>query len=221
MSDLQPETLKLLERMTGPAPSHPGTGEPIDLAKIDALALGDLWQAAHAIDLWGDRGPARSLAADTARAVLDLSKNMEPAFRGSVCRDHLDRIASKAEKEAKDKKPETEPDYSAAFPLEKACFVLARCVDLSFEGLGPAAKRLLAVTRWRARPQIAVALARLAERTETTRVTWITRRGAAGIGPVARIADDRLSERAALASQPVTVTVSGPAVNSLTPVVIV
>ena len=45
-----------------------------------------------------------------------------------------------------------------------------------------------------------VALARLAESAEATRVTWVTRRGAAGVGPIALIADDRLSERKALAT---------------------
>jgi Domain of unknown function (DUF4132) len=171
MSDPHPETLKLLERMTGPPPSHPRfAGELIDLSNIDALALGDLWQTARAIKKW-DRGPVQTLAADTARAVLDLRKKMEPAFRGSVCRDHLDRIARSIEEEPKEeKKLEASLDSSARHDLQEACFALARCVDLSFDGLGPAAKRLLAVTRWHAMPQISVALARLVDAECTAQV---------------------------------------------------
>ncbi len=155
--DLHPETLKLLEWMTGPAPSHPHfTGKPIDPTQIDALALGDLWTVAHATERFDHHGPVQGLAATTARAILDLAREREPAFRGAACRDYLDFIAREAEAE-----PDKDSRILARFPWEKAGFALARCIDLSFPGLAAAAKRFLAATDWRAMPQLAVALARL------------------------------------------------------------
>ncbi len=41
---LHPETLRLLDRMLGPPPSHDRfAGPPIRWDQLDALALGDLW----------------------------------------------------------------------------------------------------------------------------------------------------------------------------------
>jgi Domain of unknown function (DUF4132) len=155
-SDLPPETIKLMDRMTGPPASHRRfVGEPIDLTQIDALALGDLWAlaretAAHA--------PTESLAAETARATLDRGRQIEPVFRGSACRDFLDLLAREAEKE-----PAKGFDHLARFAWHKACFALRRCIDLSFDGLGVAAKRFLAATNWRAMPHLAIALGRLVD----------------------------------------------------------
>jgi hypothetical protein len=155
--NLCPETVKLIDRMTGPKPSHPRfAGEPIDLTQIDALALGDLWTVAHSVKLWEDHRPVDSVAADTARAVVNLGRDIEPAFRGSACRDYLDLLAREAEEE-----PTKVSGFPSRFPWNKACFALARCIDLSFEGLAAAAKRFLAATDWRAMPHLAIALARL------------------------------------------------------------
>src|SRR5579883_2914422 len=86
-SDLSPEAIKLLNRMTGPPLSHPSfTGEPIDLAQIDPLSLGDLWTIAHATNRWENNRPIKSLAAETASSILKLGEKMEPAFRGAAAR---------------------------------------------------------------------------------------------------------------------------------------
>ena len=158
-SDLRPETIKLIDRMTGPAPSHRRfAGEPVDLTQIDALALGDLWAAVHATERWDDRRPVESLAADTARAILALARDMEPVFRGPACRDYLDLLARKAEEE-----PADVSGFASTAPWTEARFALARCIDLSFDGLGAAARRFLAATDWQAMPHLAVALARLVD----------------------------------------------------------
>lgn len=155
--DLDPEVIKLIDRMTGPAPSHRRfVGAPIDLAQIDALALGDLWAAAHATDLRGSHGPAKGLAAGTACVVLDLARKMEPVFRGSACLDYLDLLARKVE-------AAEGPGNPWSTELREPCFALARCIDLSFDGLGAAARRILAATDWQKEPHRALALARLAD----------------------------------------------------------
>ena len=156
-TDLRPEALELIRRMTGPPPSHRRfVGEPIDLNQLDAVDLGDLWAVASATQLWGPGGPVQSLAADTARAVLELKRDLEPAFRGSVCSDHLNRLAGEAEEQ-----PADVSRHSEASLWEKALFVISRCTDLSFDGLRAAAERFLAASDWMAMPHLAVALARL------------------------------------------------------------
>jgi hypothetical protein len=153
---VRPEALKLLRRMTDPPPGDQSfVDEPIDLSQLRAVDLGDVWAAAQATRLWEARGPIRSLAADTARAVLKLAEDLEPAFRGSACSDYLNDLAREAEEKA--------PDESQAAHLwQKSLFVVCRCIDLSFEGLGPAAERFVAATGWVAMPHLAIALARLA-----------------------------------------------------------
>ena len=156
-SALHPATLKLLDRMTGPPPSHSRfVGAPIDLAELDALALGDLWTAAHMV-LHGAGQPSPSLAEATARAVFNRGREVGIAFRGAACRDYLDFTTRQAE---------AVPDQSAfgalSFPWREARFALARCIELTFDGLGPAAARFLAATEWRAMPHLAVAMGRLA-----------------------------------------------------------
>jgi hypothetical protein len=155
--ELHPEVRRLLDRMTDPPPAHSRfVGAPIDLAGLDALALGDLWTVAHAV-LHGTGEPSHSLAEATAQAVLDRRREVAIAFRGAACRDYLDFVAHRAE---------SEPDKSAygamEYPWQEARFVLTRCVELTFDGLGPAAGRFLAATEWRVMPHLAVALGRLA-----------------------------------------------------------
>jgi hypothetical protein len=152
--DLHPETIKLLNRMTGAPPSDPRfVGEPIDLTQIDALALGDLWAVARSVN------SREGLAADTARTVRDLGEKMEPAFRGSACRDYLDLLTREAEKEM-----EKVSGSRAGFYWSGACFALARCIDLSFDGLASTAKRILtATTDWPPLPHLVIALARMVD----------------------------------------------------------
>ncbi|HLH12606.1 MAG TPA: DUF4132 domain-containing protein, partial [Methylovirgula sp.] len=158
-SDLSPEAIKLLNRMTGPPLSHPSfTGEPIDLAQIDPLSLGDLWTIAHATNRWENNRPIKSLAAETASSILKLGEKMEPAFRGAAARDYLDFLSDKLERE-----PARASGYVADFDWKEACFCLTRCIDLSFDGLGAAAKRFLAAADWQVMPHLAVALARLVD----------------------------------------------------------
>jgi len=67
--DIRPETIALINWMTGAAPINSSlAAEPIDLAWIDPLALGDLWTAAHETAVSGcasaaspcrQRGPRR------------------------------------------------------------------------------------------------------------------------------------------------------------------
>jgi hypothetical protein len=157
--DLGPEAETLIDRMTGAPPRHPHlVGKPIDLVAIDPLTLGDLWPIARAVALRRDDRPVQSLAADTARLVLYNREKPEPAFRGPACRDYLDLLAREAEAE-----PPNESKYNSDAPWERACFALRRCIDLSFEGLGLAARRFLAATDWRAMPHLAIALARLSD----------------------------------------------------------
>jgi hypothetical protein len=158
--DLHSQTIKLLNRMTSPPPSHPRfAGEPVDLAQLDALALGDLWAVAHAADRWENGRRVQSLAAETARAIIARGRQIEPAFRGPACRDYLDFLAQEAEE-----KPEEVSDFSSAiYSWRKACFALRRCIGLSFDGLGVAAKRFPAAADWRVMPHLAVALARLVD----------------------------------------------------------
>jgi hypothetical protein len=133
-------TLKLLERMTGPPPSHSRfVGEPIDLAELDPLALGDLWTVARSVP-YGAHSPP-SFAGATAEAIGDRGRQVGVAFRGPACRDYLDFTTRKAE---------AEPDKAAygalSFPWREARFALSRCIDLTFDSLGPAAARFLAAT---------------------------------------------------------------------------
>ncbi len=155
MTELHPTTVKLLDRMTGPPPSHPRfVGERVDLTEIDALALGDLWVVAKSTLHSADHHRPHELAAETARSILERGRDIEPAFRGSACRDYLDLLTRQAEEKA------DEDDHG--FFSTEVRLALARCIDLTFDGLGPAAKRLLAVLDRPARPHLAVALARLA-----------------------------------------------------------
>ena len=154
---LHPATLKLLDRMTDPPPSHSRfVGEPIDLGELDALALGDLWTTARSVLRGAGQSP-HGLAEATARAIFDRGREVGIAFRGAACQDYLDFTTRQAE---------AEPDKSAygafGFPWQEARFALARCIDLTFDGLGPAAGRFLAATEWLAMPHLAVAMGRLA-----------------------------------------------------------
>src|ERR1700736_276482 len=123
--EIRPQTIALLNRMASAASSYREVGGgPVDLSWIDPLALGDLWTAAHETELWRGLRPAQTPAADAARAVLELGNKMEPAFRGSACRDYLALLVRKIEKE-----PDKSPKGRAIFTWEKACFALRRCVD--------------------------------------------------------------------------------------------
>jgi Domain of unknown function (DUF4132) len=155
--ELHPVALKLLDRMIGPPPAHSRfVGEPIDLAELDPLVLGDLWTTAHTI-LWGPGQPPHGLAEAAAQAVIDRGREIGVAFRGAACRDYLEFVTLQAEAET-DKSA-----YGAlSRPWREARFALARCIDLAFDGLGPAAVRFLAATEWVAMPHLAVAMGRLA-----------------------------------------------------------
>jgi hypothetical protein len=158
--DIHPYTFKLIQLMTGPVPSHRRfTGEPVELTKLDALALGDLWATAKEIARIYQR-PGESVAIDTANAILSRCEEVEPAFRGSACRDYLEALASENEDKA-GKEPETAFGIQDRFVWEAACFVLSRCIDLSFDGLAPTARRFLASADWKAMPHLAIAMARL------------------------------------------------------------
>jgi hypothetical protein len=156
-SELHPMALRLLDRMTGPPPSHSRfVGEPIDLTELDPVALGDLWTVARSVPYAKHPSPP-SLAETTAQAVIDHGREVGVAFRGAACRDYLDYTTSEAE---------AVPDKSAygalSRPWREARFALSRCIDLTFDGLGPAAARFLAATEWKAMPHLAVAVGRLA-----------------------------------------------------------
>jgi Domain of unknown function (DUF4132) len=156
--DIRPETIALLNRMTGRTPGWSRTGGAIDVTWIDPLALGDLWAAAHGVELWDGLRPAQTPAAEAARAVLEVAKKKEPAFRGSACRDYLAVLVRKIEKE-----PDKSPKGGAIFTWEKACFALRRCIELSSDRLGAVAMRFLAASEHYALPHLAVALARLVD----------------------------------------------------------
>jgi hypothetical protein len=159
--DLHPEAAILMDRMIGPEPSdRSSVSEPIDPTQIDALALGDLWVVAQSV-----KSSAEGLAADTARSIIRLAEEMEPAFRGPACRDYLDLLAREAEEE-----PDKNSDISARFLRDKACFALVHCIDPSFDGLGVAAKRFLAAADWRHMPHLSVAIARLVDAESETEV---------------------------------------------------
>jgi hypothetical protein len=162
--DIRPETIALINKMAGPTPSDPSAaGEPTDLSWIDPLALGDLWTAAHGTELlWRGQHPARNPAADAARAILAVGRKMEPAFRGSACRDYLDLLAHAAEKAAAEA-ADGGSIYTSIYTWRKACFALRRCIELSSEGVGTAAQRFLAASEHYAIPHLAVALARLVD----------------------------------------------------------
>ena len=162
MSDLNPETLRLLKQMTRPADDPDVDRAPLDPSKLDGLALGDLWATARSVPR-GDGGP-ETLAVRTASAIFRLGLEREPIFRGIACRDYLLVLAREAEEE---------PDkdgYSAKWIWERVCFALRRCTAASFEGFGAAAMRLLAATTWQLAPVMAVAVARLVGETTVTRV---------------------------------------------------
>jgi len=155
--DIRPETIALINWMTGAAPINSSlAAEPIDLAWIDPLALGDLWTAAHETAVSRDAHRLRAPAANAARAVLELGRKMEPAFRGSACRDYLDLLARKIEED-----PDKSHGGGPFYIWKEACFALRRCVELSFDGLAAAAGRFLAASERRAMPHLALALARL------------------------------------------------------------
>lgn len=156
-SELSPETISLINRMTGAAANDPGIAdEPVDLAGIDPLALGDLWAVACATPQWDDHQRLASTAAETARAVLEFGRNKtEPVFRGAACADYLELLARQVEE-----KPE---DGNVLYGRwHGALFALSRCTDLAFGRIGEAARRLLATTSGADMPHLRVALARLA-----------------------------------------------------------
>ena len=158
MQNLDPETIRLINRMVGPAPSHPRfVGEPIDPSRIDVLALGDLWPSARAVDRRHDADPERRLAAETARAVIALGKEMEPVFRGRACAEYLDLLSQEIEG-----KPVGEISVHMDHVWDQASFALRRCIELSFDALIEAVRRFLAAATWSARPHLALALARMA-----------------------------------------------------------
>lgn len=95
----------------------------------------------------------------TDRLVQD--DKIGAAFGGATCRDYLDLLAHRLEEEDK-KQPERSLWFST-YEWDRACSVLERCVDLAFDGLDLAARRFLAVAKWRARPLVAVSLARLVD----------------------------------------------------------
>lgn len=72
-----------------------------------------------------------------------------------ACRDYLDHLSRQAEEAATGRS-----DLGDTFRWEAACFALARCIDLTFHGLGASARRFLAAND-RRMPHLAVALARL------------------------------------------------------------
>ena len=95
----------------------------------------------------------------TDRLVQDAKIGV--AFGGATCRDYLDLLARRLEEEDKEK-PERSLWFST-YEWDRACTVLERCADLAFAGLDLAARRFLAVANWRARPLVAVGLARLVD----------------------------------------------------------
>jgi hypothetical protein len=164
--DIRLETIELLNRMAGSAPSDPkAAGEPIDVTWIDPLALGDLWTTAHRTELWRDRRPVQNPAADVARAVLEVGRKMEPVFRGSACRDYLALLVHEIAEDAAGAAAR-----GSIYTWRKACFALRRCIELSFDDLGATAMRFLAASERRAMPHLAVALAWLVDPACETRV---------------------------------------------------
>jgi hypothetical protein len=156
--ELHPETLRLLDRMLGPPPSHDRfAGPPIRWDQLDALALGDLWTTARKVSRAEGHFTSPGIAAGTARAILDRGKEMEPVFRGAACRDYLDLLALELENTA-DKNV-----YGfAGSECEAARFALSRCIELTFDDIGRAAGRFLTLLEPKDRPHLALALARLA-----------------------------------------------------------
>ena len=149
-----PDAAALLARLNDQSPARPGRMTDQDLgglARLDALAQGDLWVAAQSVDR-----SAATIAAQTAQAILAPWTVLEPAFSGPACRDGLAAVASRAE---------AEPDRAGGkrFLWQQANFVLGHCVDLAFDGLAAPARRLLeAAPDWTTIPHTALALARLA-----------------------------------------------------------
>jgi Domain of unknown function (DUF4132) len=125
---------------------------------IDPLALGDLWTAAHDTELWDGLRPARNPAAEAARAILEVGKKMEPAFRGAACRDYLALLVREIEEE-----PDKSAKGGSIYTWRKACFTLRRCIEQSFHRLGGTAMRFLAASEHHALPHLSVALARLVD----------------------------------------------------------
>jgi Domain of unknown function (DUF4132) len=164
--DVRPETIELLNRMAGAAASGSWTAdEPIDVSWIDSLALGDLWAAAHGTEISLCRDIVRPPAAAAARAVLEVCKTMEPAFRGSACRDYLALLVREVEHDRA-----RAADGGLIYTWRRACFALRRCIELSSDQVGPAARRFLATSEHYAMPHLAIALARLGNPAGVARV---------------------------------------------------
>jgi hypothetical protein len=156
--DIRPETIALINTMAGSPSVSAVAGGPIDVSWIDPLALGDLWTAAHATQLMRGTDLLRIPAANAARAIQELGDKMEPLFRGSACRDYLVFLAPRAEQEAAN-----DAKGFATFAWENACFALRRCIEPSHAGLAAPARRLLEASKPHAKPQLAIALARLVD----------------------------------------------------------
>jgi len=157
MPELHPTAAKLLDRMTGPPPAHSRfVGEPIDLAELDALALGDLWTAAHAICWLETDPPPHTLAVETAASIRKHGMEIEPAFRGSACTEYLDLLVQLTGLEGRFAGDPTR------WLAPEASFVLARCIEPGFDGLAGPAKCLLANFDWAKAPKCALLLGRLA-----------------------------------------------------------
>jgi hypothetical protein len=157
MRELQPTTAKLLDRMTGPPPAHSRfVGEPIDLAQLDMLALGDLWTAAHSICWLETDPPPHKLAVETAAAIRERGREMEPAFRGVACAAYLDLLERL---NGIDGRFASDPTRLLA---PEASFAIARCIEPGFDGLAGPAERLLGSFLWSKVPNFALLLGRLA-----------------------------------------------------------
>ncbi len=163
--EINPLSVILMDRMTRSSVGNIHyISEPIDLTRIDALALGDLWTVASSIVQakseafhLHQKSVPDDLATETARSILKLGEEREPAFRGSACRDYLNMLADRAEKD-----PSETKYVSLGSIWNNIRFALTRCIDLTFDELGPAATRFLAVAHWPAKPHLSVALARIA-----------------------------------------------------------
>jgi hypothetical protein len=159
--DLSPTAAKLVQRMTGPAPSHPlFVGEPLELSELDALELGELWTLAHATLSAKRRAPSETPATKVARAIIDEGRDRHPRFRGAACRQFLDYLSAEFDT------ARSEPEDTFGYPesvsrWRKAHVAISRCDELSFDGLGAAARRFLAAAGEPAMPHFALALARL------------------------------------------------------------
>ena len=157
--DIRKETIELLDRMAGRSLSDPwAAGGSVDVSWIDPLALGDLWTAANRTETSHGLRLLRNPAADVARAVLEVGRTMEPAFRGSACRDYLALLVRRIEEDrAKD------ANDSSIYRWQAARFALQRCVDLSSEDLSAVVRRFLAASERYPIPHLAIALARLVD----------------------------------------------------------